>query len=458
MVTVTLGLLIATSAGAATRYAAPGGAGHDPCANPAKPCSVYTAAARGLPGSTIRPGDVVELAPGIYHAELEGEFGYIPSVLLPKGVTVRGQPGEKKPLIVIDGPESAYGAFVVPKGSEVADVEIRDRTSLGNAIVVSEGIISRVIARSIASEPTCLFTAGTMRDSACFNSGGGPAIGVDFPPKGDLSSIIRNSTLIATGPGSVGMAVSGSASKTGMAETVDALGVIIKGEERDLVARAQPSNRGPGAAVSISLRASDYATIATETPRGKGLPHRGKASITPPGTHGNVTAPPLLAADNLHQLPGSPTIDRGIVDSASEALDVDGEPRTIGEAPDTGADERDPLATTVDPIPVTVVGEQPPPKLTTMRRAEFIFGSSEPGSHFECKLDHAPFRACSSPYEKRVRLGRHEFQVRAVDPQGQADRTPVVFRWRVVTWRECPHRGATVLCGFFFDGDGEGIG
>lgn len=447
MVTVALLLSIASLCSAATRYAAPGGTGSDPCANPAKPCSVYTAAA-DAPHSTIEAGDVVELAPGTYHAELEGEFGYIPTVMLPEGVTVRGQPGGSRPIIVIEGPESGFGAFYVPKASEVADVEIRDRTDTGGAIDISEGTMSRVIARSTQSEPTCDFIAGTMRDSACFNSGGGPAIGINVFAKGDFTSVIRNSTLIATGPGSVGMEFICGAFKLGMTETVDVVGTIVKGEERDVIARARPSNRGPGATVRIALRASDYATVETEA-------RDGKASITPPGTHGNVTAPPLLAFDNLHQLPDSPTIDRGAVDGTSEALDVDEQPRTIGELPDIGADELGPFATRADPIPVTVAGGEPPPKRTSMRRAEFIFGSSEPGSHFECKLDHGPFRPCSSPYrKKRVRLGGHEFQVRAVDPQGQADRTPLVFGWRVVTWRECVFRRAAVPCGLFSNGEG----
>ena len=51
----------------------------DPCANPAGPCSVYTAANENAPGTTIKAGDVVELAPGTYRAEDEGEFGYVPA-------------------------------------------------------------------------------------------------------------------------------------------------------------------------------------------------------------------------------------------------------------------------------------------------------------------------------------------------------------------------------------------
>lgn len=88
-----LALLLASGATAATRYAAPGGTGKDPCANPSRPCSVYTAAEDGAPGTTIAAGDVIELAPGTYYAREEGEFGYIPPVQLPGGGDSAGRTG-----------------------------------------------------------------------------------------------------------------------------------------------------------------------------------------------------------------------------------------------------------------------------------------------------------------------------------------------------------------------------
>lgn len=83
------------------------------------------------------------------------------------------------------------------------------------------------------------------------------------------------------------------------------------------------------------------------------------------------------------------------------------------------------------PAPETSLGKHPP-KRTTKRLARFTFGSDEPGSRFECKLDKKPFRSCVSPFKKKVKLGKHRFQVRAVDAQGLTDPTPAVFRWRVI--------------------------
>jgi Ca2+-binding RTX toxin-like protein len=65
------------------------------------------------------------------------------------------------------------------------------------------------------------------------------------------------------------------------------------------------------------------------------------------------------------------------------------------------------------------------------RTVVFAFASSEPGSSFRCRLDRGPFRPCRSPRRYRVGPGRHTVRIFAVDPAGNADRTPAVFRFRV---------------------------
>ena len=65
------------------------------------------------------------------------------------------------------------------------------------------------------------------------------------------------------------------------------------------------------------------------------------------------------------------------------------------------------------------------------RQVAFRFASSEPGSHFRCKLDRKPYRGCASPRTYRVKPGRHAFRVFAIDRAGNRDRTPVLFKFRV---------------------------
>src|SRR6186997_1794642 len=434
VIAVALVLLSIPAANAAIRYAAPGGSGKDPCRNPANPCSVHLAADAHARGTTIEAGDVVELAPGTYVAESEGEFGFIPSVVLPGGVSVRGELGKRRPRIVVRDNES-YGAFYVPEGAEVADVVIRDVSGQGPGIAVSGGTLDRVVVRTTSVEPACNYTEGTIRSSACINTAGGIAIGVNnVATKGSLKGVIRDSTFVATGPGSVGMNLVYSAFKRGLTVRIDAAGVLIEGEEADVVLKGWPLNKGRGAEAELTLRNSSYKTVETEAKAG------GRAFVTRPGTNGNITESPLLAPDYLHQVPGSPTIDRGVADSDSGALDIDDEPRTIGAAVDIGADEFSFLAPHANAAPVTELVQAPftgghRNLITPERKAEFEFGSSDIDSRFECKLDDRPYRPCASPYRLVVGLGRHVFRVRAVDPQGRVDPTPAVFRWRVLRWR-----------------------
>jgi CSLREA domain-containing protein len=65
--------------------------------------------------------------------------------------------------------------------------------------------------------------------------------------------------------------------------------------------------------------------------------------------------------------------------------------------------------------------------------ARFSFTSSEAGSSFQCSLDRGRFRACESPKKYRLaRPGKHLFRVRAVDPAGNVDPTPVRRRFEVL--------------------------
>jgi hypothetical protein len=76
------------------------------------------------------------------------------------------------------------------------------------------------------------------------------------------------------------------------------------------------------------------------------------------------------------------------------------------------------------PAPQTTLRRKPA-KRTRDRTPTFRFASSEPGSRFECKLDRKRFPACASPFTtRRLSLGAHRFQVRAVGHDGVADPTP----------------------------------
>jgi hypothetical protein len=72
-----------------------------------------------------------------------------------------------------------------------------------------------------------------------------------------------------------------------------------------------------------------------------------------------------------------------------------------------------------------------PSRRTRSHTASFQFTSTEAGVSFECKLDKESFAPCTSPSTYVVNRGRHSFQVRAKDANGNVDATPAKGSWRV---------------------------
>ncbi len=85
------------------------------------------------------------------------------------------------------------------------------------------------------------------------------------------------------------------------------------------------------------------------------------------------------------------------------------------------------------PAPETTITKAPKKKSFTSRprlRITVEFRSSAPGT-FQCSLDGAAFRSCTSPFTKKVAAGRHVLLVRAVSTAGVADPTPAAVRFKV---------------------------
>ncbi len=84
--------------------------------------------------------------------------------------------------------------------------------------------------------------------------------------------------------------------------------------------------------------------------------------------------------------------------------------------------------------PSTVFRQRPAKILRTdeeTAKAVFRFDSNESGVIFLCKIDRAPYRRCGKRLVRRFGLGPHVLRVKARDADGNADRTPAVYRFRV---------------------------
>ena len=86
---------------------------------------------------------------------------------------------------------------------------------------------------------------------------------------------------------------------------------------------------------------------------------------------------------------------------------------------------------TVDTTPPDTTIDSGPSGTITGTTATFEF-SSEPGTHFQCRLDNAAFAACASPRTySGLAAGTHTFRVRAIDGAGNPDPTPAARTFTV---------------------------
>ncbi len=84
------------------------------------------------------------------------------------------------------------------------------------------------------------------------------------------------------------------------------------------------------------------------------------------------------------------------------------------------------------PVPNTKIKKGPKAK-STATTAKFKFTSTVAGSSFQCKLDKGKFKKCKSPKTyKKLKPGKHSFQVRAVGPTGLVDKTPAKRKFTIL--------------------------
>jgi hypothetical protein len=315
-VTGLLVLMAPSAEAAAIRYASPDGSTESTSTcPPSDPCELQNAL------DNAQDGDEVVLLPGDYEKAGGGSF------TVDHQVYVHGQPDQPPVRLFVTAGTSPV--LIVNTEATIEGL-LLEQTGGGEALFVdgpsaNGSLIDRVVARSVNYYGCEIGDSDgvLLRNSACLSEADGYLALAIFNYFESGTVLLRNVTARSTGaPFSYGI----SAETASTQLVVDGRNVIADGSTADVNGDAQGM---PPFSVTVNLTSSNYDS-ESELSGGQ---------VTDPGTNGNQTATPLLAADGYHQLLSSPTINGGTADALIGALDVDGEPRSSGAAPDIGADE-----------------------------------------------------------------------------------------------------------------------
>ena len=345
--TLVFALVLAASASAAQRYAAPSGTANLSCSQ-LLPCDIETAI-NGITMNMPVENDEVIVGPGSYYEIGTASTPLATSLHPGVDLNIHGVAGEPRPQIF--SAVSSAALYLNGSGSMTARYLDIEQSGTGSAVFLSEGTIDELIARTgAAHQAGCLVIDATVTDSVCDGTGtNGYGLNSDIGcgPPCSTSSTVRNSDLYGTGSGGAGVfdgAGSGPATVT-----VALTNVIARGGPggHDLVTVQSAA----GAVSAITATHSDYVTVDTS----------GGGTATAAGTASNIETDPALvnpAGEDFHETVASPTIDGGVTSTTNGSLDFDGQTRTEGGLTDIGADEYIALPTAVSgsPSAVSAVG------------------------------------------------------------------------------------------------------
>ncbi len=299
------------AAQAAQRYAAPGAAGVT--CKQSDPCSLEDS----INGASAN--DEIIVTAGEY--QVTGA----PINVVTSGLQIHGDPGGPMPKV-----NAALGGLPAinlnAEGIELSYIEFVNRETEAIGIrCFKMATIERVRAFGIGEGAAGLVQMnGCLVRDSLLRGEGTNSLGMESLAlaEGEPAELVRNVTAIATGQNSVGIQ-SRYTGPAGGHHTLVLSNSIASGDAFDL--RAEDTVQGPGV---IDVSNSNFDSVSAE----------GAASVSGPA---NQTAPPRFvdaAAEDYREGAGSPTIDAGSTEGIG-ALDLAGDPRLLGAAPDIGAFE-----------------------------------------------------------------------------------------------------------------------
>lgn len=350
-----LGLAAPGAAQAATRYASPAGAGI--ACTAASPCSLPAAA-----GSAVRGDEIVAAA---------GTYDLTAAVPL-NGVWLHGADGAR-PLLRNVSPTST-SFVVVYGGGHLSDVAVESKSSGTAPVLLAGGTVERTLA------------VGT------------PVVGaaVMITTQRGTESLVRNSILRA----GVGVYVTGSeplpapVKVAGVTAVADVYGLRVDAAAGSVAVVGSILEGGLRDVLQLSPAASTNVANSTF-----GTSSGAFASLA------NLAVAPAFvdrSGGDLHQAPGSRTIDAGAASPDLGDTDYDGNARALGAAPDIGAYESVPV-----PVPAPAVTDPTDPSTGTPSTPGSPDVPSTPGSpNSPAERGEDPVAAAFLKIPARIQMSR----------------------------------------------------
>jgi PKD domain len=318
---------------AAQRYASPGATNTGPtCSAPGTspgPCSIQTAI------DNAGSGDQVIVEPG--------DYGSAASPMTTElftdnaNVTIQAAPGPR-PTLFFANVVDAVG--LNQPGQSISGLDIEATAGVSSALFLGLSTSADRMYVHNTAGTACSLDDSPIDNSVCWAQGADDALFVS-PDAFTDTVTLRNDTVEA-GPGGNGLYADAAATSS---ITVDALNMIIHGGSTDVVAKP-----ATGDTVTINLGYSNYVTHAI------GGTGTGVINQSPAGSD-QTLAPAFVnaGAGDFHELASSAgTVDRGHDDGSIGIVDLDGNPRIVGPAPDIGAYEHQPPTVSASVVPTSV--------------------------------------------------------------------------------------------------------
>jgi hypothetical protein len=327
-------------------------------------------------------------------------------------------------------------AIYAEGGSTASDVALTG----SRGFVQSAGGKTDVLTRAtIQSGGEGILTDGgtiTIDDTVIDMGSGGNTAGISAANNNDSATPktinANHVTVVGSGAGSKGVWAFAASQGGKQTANISLSNSIVRGPATSLVADASNNGAQGGASTAtINLSYTDFqnsgGTINATTGAGGIVSGAGNLLNVDPAFVNAGTG-------DYHLTPASPAVDKGNPAAGGPATDRDGLARVVdgdgnGTAVrDMGAYERPTVAVTPPTTvpdkaaPDTTITKQPKKK-SIAAKAKLKF-SSEAGATFQCQLDGGAWKACTSPYKVKVKVGKHTVLVRAIDKAGNVDATP----------------------------------